>query len=74
MKRQGEEYIKTQLQRFKDAVTALKADDDNYANHEDKRQSLLKYYQERIDSYEKQLQKINAQRTNGKRVNATEHA
>ena len=61
MKRQGEEYLNTQLQRFKDAITALKADDENYANHEDKRESLLKYYNERVQSYETQLGKIHTQ-------------
>lgn len=62
MNRQGEEYLTTQLQRFKDAVIALKADDENYANHEEKRSSLLKYYKERVTSYETQLKKINTQR------------
>ena len=69
MNRQGETYVETQLQRFKDAVVALKADNANYANHEDKRESLLKYYNERISSYETQLAKIRTQRANDCSVN-----
>jgi hypothetical protein len=62
MIRQGEIYVETQLQRFLDAKEALLKDDANYANHEEKRQDLLKYYNERIQSYECQLAKFRKQR------------
>jgi hypothetical protein len=64
MNRQGQNYVETQLQRFENAVLALNADDENYANHEEKRADLLKYYNERITCYGNQLAKINGQRTN----------
>ncbi|PQB08002.1 hypothetical protein BST83_13205 [Polaribacter filamentus] len=70
MNTQGESYLQTQLQRFKDAVLALNADDKNYANHEEKRTDLLKYYNERITSYENQLAKITTQRANDCTVTA----
>ncbi|QQV91387.1 hypothetical protein Leef1_23 [Polaribacter phage Leef_1] len=72
MTKQGEEYLTTELQRFKNAVTALKADDVNYAAHEEKRESLLKYYNERIKSYEKQLGKIKSQRSISRNVTKAE--
>lgn len=68
MKRQGEEYVTTQLQRFKQAKEALLLDDANYAKHEEKRTQLLKYYQERIKSYEHQLAKFNSQRSHGETI------
>jgi hypothetical protein len=74
MKRQGEEYVQNQLDRFLAAIEALEADDANYANHEEKRESLLKYYKERVTSYETQLRKINSQRTSSATIKRSESA
>lgn len=72
MIRQGEDYVKNQLLRFKNAKDALVLDDENYANHEEKRTQLLKYYEERINSYESQLNKINTQKAVNITVNEPE--
>ena len=71
MKTQGQSYVNTQLERFILAKKALLLDDDNYAAHEEKRTELLSYYQERIDSYEKQQRKFNEQGKNGSAVKKT---
>lgn len=71
MIRQGLTYVQTQLQRFETAKEFLLKDDDNYANHEEKRQTLLKYYDERIKSYQKQISRINEQGKNVCRAQAT---
>lgn len=73
MNRTGEDYIETQLNRFLAAKQALLKDDENYAKHEDKRQTLLGYYKERIESYEKQLEKIRGKSVNDITVNDPEY-
>jgi hypothetical protein len=72
MNRQGEDYVVRHLDRFTRAKEALLKDDANYANHEEKRKQLLNYYQEKINSYEHQLRKIDTQRANGITVNGAE--
>lgn len=73
MNRIGQEYLETQLSRFTAAKEALLKDDENYAKHEEKRTQLLTYYNERIKSYETQLNKLRPERINDIPVIDAEH-